>query len=369
VWVRRTRHLTLATGGDEAPPSVVVHSLLTGRGSAFVTEELDAVLAVPANRWTWRPDDDAARLARAGVLVSDEPGEPYEALRHRDEELSALGWLPAAAAFHMATRWESREARVPGRDGTPAPKRSRRRPPLPPLHVRGGERVELPEPRRDGELHRILHARRTVRSFDPERPVTAAELATVLSEVWGVHASVRIAGGDTALRKTSPSGGGLHPVEAYPIVRRVAGIEPGVYHYLAGAHALERLAPLDGAEADALFLRAVAGQWYFAEADVLVVLAARVGRSFWKYRRHAKAYRTLLLDAGHLSQTFYLVCTELGLGPFVTGAANDDELERTLGLDPLVEAPLAVCGCGRLPAERSPLDLEFLPGPPAGQAS
>src|SRR3954452_4754531 len=105
-------------------------------------------------------------------------------------------------------------------------------------------------------------------------------------------------------------------------------------------------------------------QWYFGEADVLVVLAARVGRSFWKYRRHAKAYRTLLLDAGHLSQTFYLVCTDLGLGPFVTGAVNDDALEGALGLDPLVEAPLAVCGCGRLPAERSRLDLEFLPGAP-----
>jgi putative peptide maturation dehydrogenase len=369
VWVRRTRHLTLATGGDDAPPSVVVRSLLTGEASVLAAAELDTVLAVPERRWIWRPDDEAVRLARAGLLVSDEPGEPYEALRRRDEELSALGWLPEAAAFHVATRWEGREANVPGRDGTPAAKRSRRRPPLPPLHVRGGERVELPAPKQEGELHRILHARRTVRSFDPDQPVTAGELATVLSEVWGVHASVRIARGDTALRKTSPSGGGLHPVEAYPVVRRVDGIAPGVYHYLAGAHALERIAPLGAAEADGLFLRALAGQWYFAEADVLVVLAARVGRSFWKYRRHAKAYRTLLLDAGHLSQTFYLVCTDLGLGPFVTGAVNDDVLERTLGLDPLVDAPLAVCGCGRLPQERSPLDLEFLPGPPPGEAS
>jgi SagB-type dehydrogenase family enzyme len=82
-------------------------------------------------------------------------------------------------------------------------------------------------------------------------------------------------------------------------------------------------------------------------------MTARFARSFWKYRRHAKILRAILLDAGHLSQTFYLVCTQLGLGPYITAAIDDAELERALDLDPLFEAPLAVCGCGRAPAERS----------------
>ena len=67
----------------------------------------------------------------------------------------------------------------------------------------------------------------------------------------------------------------------------------------------------------------------------------------------------ILLEAGHLSQTFYLLCTQLGLGPYITAAIDDAELERALELDPLFEAPLAVCGCGRAPAQRSPLDPEF----------
>ena len=111
----------------------------------------------------------------------------------------------------------------------------------------------------------------------------------------------------------------------------------------------------------ALVEEATAGQWYFADADVVFVMTARFGRSFWKYRRHAKAFRTLLLDAGHLSQTFYLVCTELGLGPFVTAALDDDALERVLGLDPLREGVLALCGCGRPPAQRGPLEASFTP--------
>jgi hypothetical protein len=56
---------------------------------------------------------------------------------------------------------------------------------------------------------------------------------------------------------------------------------------------------------------------------------------------------------------FYLLCTQLGLGPYITAAIDDAELERALDLDPLFEAPLAVCGCGRAPAQRSPLDPEF----------
>jgi hypothetical protein len=48
-------------------------------------------------------------------------------------------------------------------------------------------------------------------------------------------------------------------------------------------------------------------------------------------------------------------------GPYITAAFDDAELERALELDPLLEAPVAVCGCGRAPTQRSPLDPEFRP--------
>ncbi|MGO4780980.1 nitroreductase family protein, partial [Lysobacter sp. 2RAB21] len=60
----------------------------------------------------------------------------------------------------------------------------------------------------------------------------------------------------------------------------------------------------------------------------------------------AKAYRALVLDSGHLSQTLYLSATELGLGAFVTSAINEIDIEQAFGLDPLVEGPLAICGFG-----------------------
>ena len=211
----------------------------------------------------------------------------------------------------------------------------------------GGERTPLPRSGAGSPLREVLARRRTARSFDDATAVTVAEVATLLRWVWGAHGTTRLAGDDVGIRRTSPSGGSFHPIEVYPIVRRVDGLDSGVYHYLGAAHALEQIATFDGEAARALIEDATAGQWYFAEADVAFLMTARFRRSFRKYRHHPKAYRTIYLDAGHLSQTFYLLCTELGLGPWLTAALNDGVLERLLGLDPLAEGVVALCGCGR----------------------
>lgn len=358
-WIRRTRHLVLTEPGDGPSSTLPAFSLLTGKPSDLSLGEAGELLELSAREWTWRLDETAVSLAHRGLVVSDEPGEPFEALRRRDAELTALGWQTEAARYHLASRWHGVRAAVGNPDGSRPPIATRHGRPQPAFAERGGSRLGLPHVERDSELYRVLRARRTARSFEPKQPVTADELSTLLRWVWGAHGTAPLAFGDTALRKTSPSGGGLHPIEVYPVVRNVVGVEPGAYHYRVRDHELERVQTLNADTARLFLDRATAGQWYFAEADVAFVMTARFARSFWKYRRHVKAFRTLLLDAGHLSQTFYLVCTELGLGPFVTAALNDDELEHALELDPLREAPVALCGCGRTPETPGPLDPIF----------
>jgi SagB-type dehydrogenase family enzyme len=93
-------------------------------------------------------------------------------------------------------------------------------------------------------------------------------------------------------------------------------------------------------------MNAVAQQHWFADAHVLVLLAPRFDRTFWKYRNHAKGYRVVALEAGHLSQTLYLSATEAGLGAFITGAINEVFLEQAFGLDHVREGVLAICGFG-----------------------
>src|SRR5207253_7919197 len=121
------------------------------------------------------------------------------------------------------------------------------------------------------------------------------------------------------------------------------------------------LEPMSAEKARTAAAEFVCGQTYFAGAHVLFVLAARFDRAFWKYRNHPKALAALMMDAAHLSQTMYLVATELGLGAFVTAAINNVDIEERLGLDGYREGALAVCGCGKPAAEPSPFDPEFVP--------
>ena len=68
----------------------------------------------------------------------------------------------------------------------------------------------------------------------------------------------------------------------------------------------------------------------------------------WKYQ-HPRAYRVVLLDAGHLCQTFCLTATWLGLAPFCTAALKDTLIEKDLGIDGIRESVLYIAGVG-LPA-------------------
>jgi putative peptide maturation dehydrogenase len=363
-WVRRTRHLVLGID-DDGSSKVVIRSLLTGRRVRLAPDELGALLDVSAATPTWRDAGDpwVAEHGADGLLVTDDPHEPYAGLRLRDAELTGLGWWPDAAALHVGARWEGVRARVPSADGSLRPRAQYVAPALPAFPDRGGPRVELPSSDGDSALHDLLARRRTVRTFDADRPVELAELATLLRWVWGARGTIRLAGGDVGLRRTSPSGGSFHPIEVYPFVRNVDGLASGVYHYLGAEHALEAIDLRAEPAVRELLDEAMAGQWFFAESDVAFVMTARFGRSNRKYRRHPKIYRAVFLDAGHLSQTFYLLCTELGLGPWITAALDESVVERALGLDPLHEGVVAIVGCGRPRADVpvGPLEPTFTP--------
>src|SRR5207248_3337986 len=100
--------------------------------------------------------------------------------------------------------------------------------------------------------------------------------------------------------KTSPSGGARHPIEAYVLALRVKGVSRGLYHYDAGRHRLERLA--SGATARQA-VRYCAGQSWYGPAAAIVIMTAVFAREQWRYDG-PRAYRAVLIDAGHLCQTF-----------------------------------------------------------------
>jgi putative peptide maturation dehydrogenase len=342
---------------------IVAVSALTGEETLLTGDELDGLIAISERSWSSADEHDASLVEafRRRGLVLDE----------RDERSNHLvaAWQPYAALFHAVTRW--RDATVGAFPEAVEPDAAEvvdrflaeAGPPPPHFHevAEAVEVRELPVPSPRGGLYDALAARRTSRAFDPDAALTEEQLATLLHTVFGCHGTAPLHAEHRVLKKTSPSGGALHPVEAYPLLTAVEGFEPGLYHYRTRDHALELLAPLERAEARALAERFMCGQSGLAGAQAAFVLTARFARSFWKYRRHDKAYAALLMEVGHLSQTLYLVAAELGLGAFVTAAINNANVDELLGLDPLVEGALAMCGAGVRSREPSHLEPDFEP--------
>jgi putative peptide maturation dehydrogenase len=301
-------------------------------------------------------------LLEKGLAIGDSPR--YADARMRDEKVRACYWKPLSAVAHTFSRWS--EAGVDD-DVRITPHRTLvdliREYGLPPAHLAeraaASERIGLPAS--DGSaLDALFRRRATCRNFDTQAPLDFSVFGDMMKRVFGCHAATELAPGAVALKKSNPSGGSLHPLEAYLLVRRVENLEPGLYHYHVTDHALEPVAMLQPAEAEVNARRFVANQDFFADAPVQIALVARFRRTFWKYRNHPKAYRAIVLEAGHVSQNLYLAATELGLGAYVTAAINEIDIENAFALDALQESPIAVCGFGARAARRSMVELDPL---------
>ncbi len=317
-----------------------------------------------AERWIDRAalDDDARRhlprLLREGLVLGS--GKRHAAWREREQALRDVHWHPLAATLHAFTRWDGIDAVQALEDtGTAAVEDLRALLGVPPPETveRGeGRALALPRARRDA-FDALLARRVTCRNFDAARALPHALFAQVLERVFAAQGQVDAAADTVFLKKNSPSGGGLHPVEAYLLVRAVEGVAPGLYHYRPREHALQPL-PAPSLALAELASQALARQHWFADAHAMVVLAPRYDRHYWKYRRHPKGYRVVALEAGHLSQMLYLAATEAGLGAFITAAVNEAVLEQALGLDPVRDGVLAVCGFGWRGATMETMELD-----------
>jgi len=211
--------------------------------------------------------------------------------------------------------------------------------------VKGAKKMLLPRHAvPDSEFSRVLMMRKTHRRFSKQE-VTLEAVSQLLSLVWGVNGYLYSARFGKLLHKTSPSGGARHPGEVYLMALRVKGLSPGLYHYHPAHHHLETIRANATREKAWLYC---ARQNFAKNAGALFLMTAVFRRTMWKYHL-ARAYRVVLLDAGHLCQTFCLVATWLGLAPFCTAALKDTLIEEDLGIDGIRESVLYVAGIG-LPA-------------------
>jgi len=282
-----------------------------------------------------------AQLVEHGLLLSKDSPEVTRDIRIA-KEWSA--WLPEGS-FHFCTKdavyvdrsnwsFDRLKSVLPK---TPQPKIFK--------IIKGAKKISLPQRAfPDCEFIRVLMARKTHRRFSKQQ-LPLETVSQLLSLVWGVNGYLYSPRFGKLLQKTSPSGGARHPGEVYLMALRVKGLSPGLYHYHPAHHHLETIRASTTHEKAWLYC---ARQNFAKKAGALFLMTAVFRRTMWKYHL-ARAYRVVLLDAGHLCQTFCLVATWLGLAPFCTAALKDTLIEEDLGIDGIRESVLYVAGIG-LPA-------------------
>lgn len=147
--------------------------------------------------------------------------------------------------------------------------------------------------------------------------------------------------GIAGMRKTSPSGGGLHPTEAYFFAFNVEGLSPGIYHYSATMH---RFTIIELGQFRESLSKICENQYFLSDLSAGIFLVSRFD-TLWKKYQHSRAYRVALMDVGHVSQTLQLCATSLNLLTWLTGAFDDSAFEKLLKLE-FCEKPLLFVGLG-----------------------
>lgn len=283
--------------------------------------------------------DSVQNMKDAGLLVTKDSDEDESERKFGEEWL----WPTASRYYHFSTKIDDPhntleeikqyyEKHLRGRKQPPIYKNY---PKQPKVRLAKGSVLEAP-------FFGTLRKRRSTRELSG-KPITFDDLSKLIYYAWGRISFYKTHEFGELLHKTSPSAGARHPIETYAIVNGVNGLERGIYHYSVRDHSLELLKTGDFRER---CVALTAGHSWTRNASVLFVMTALVARTAWKYRV-PRAYRAFLLDAGHLSQTFLLSATALGLGAFCIGVVSDKLIEEELNLDGISETAIFVVGVGQ----------------------
>ncbi|TLG03826.1 SagB/ThcOx family dehydrogenase [Nocardia cyriacigeorgica] len=274
----------------------------------------------------------AQDLFWGGFLVDDAAAE--------DREFTTRSWSAPDLWFHRRSTlgprtitWEHFGPTKWGKGSFPQP--PARKPAYP------GTPVALAKPDleslriEDPSLTDVLEDRVSCRDYDDAAPMTIDQLGELLYRTARTRSVRQVAEGEELVSRPYPSGGSVYELELYPIVRNVAGLKPGMYHYDSFEHALRPVADADSPAVRTLVRSTSATLTDGAEPQLVLLLAARSGRVMWTYEQ--VAYASILKHVGVLMQTLYLAATAMGLGACAQGFSDTGAFVTAAGVDELEE--------------------------------
>ncbi len=200
------------------------------------------------------------------------------------------------------------------------------------------EQIDLPTDfenlKIDPDFLHIINSRRSHRVYTEEE-MSLLELSYLL---WCTQGVKSIRGKAYATLRTVPCGGARHEFECYMIIRKVDGLEDGLYHYLPMTHQIEHIEP--GTEEAAKHLEtmvseSLCGQDWALKANVIFYYSCVFYRAEWRYG--VLAHAPILIDSGHVTQNLYLAATSIGRGGCAIASVEPEICDMIFGLDGVEE--------------------------------
>jgi len=185
-------------------------------------------------------------------------------------------------------------------------------------------RILLPERKKINNFESTLLGK----NFDEKlkkRNIFFDDLSTILFYSGGITDSQKDDWDNS--KRAYPSLGKRFPLEIYPIIlKKVSGIEQGIYHYNVKNNLLERLVEENNL-IEKIYPKII-WQSEIKDATILVAVSCVFWRTMVKHKE--RGYRYALFEAGHLGQNINLVSSSLGIKCIPIGEFNDDEFSKLL---------------------------------------
>ncbi|MGD9973132.1 MAG: SagB/ThcOx family dehydrogenase [Desulfatirhabdiaceae bacterium] len=225
--------------------------------------------------------------------------------------------MPTSRTYHESTSYDRKNMDRTVLDWQNQPMPYKIYPEMTPLH--------LPEIK-DFYSGALSHVMAGACTSSCQNSLIMEDLAKILYLANGLTGKSRQGASDFYFR-SAPSAGALYPNEIYLVWSGSSELPSGVFH--CGVFN-RSLTPLRDGNFVPVFQT---GQDAIKSNPVAVfVVSGMFFRSAWKYRR--RAYRYVLLDAGHVMENLRLAIRAAGKTCRVSYAFDDPDVNNLLGLDP-----------------------------------
>jgi SagB-type dehydrogenase family enzyme len=205
--------------------------------------------------------------------------------------------------------------------------------------------IELPEPGANPALlTEAMQKRKTTAAMGGEA-MSLATLSTMLAASMKTTRKTVVDGerGLEIYQRPYASGGGLYPVEVYPILLNVDGVEPTVTRYDPVDHRLVILKQCESTEDILGPLSDFANQ--LSKASVIFIFSSVFPRTTVKYGN--RGYRYALIEAGEIAQNLSLMAEAEELKTLPWGGFFDDDVADLIGVDGVDEGIVHCLAVGK----------------------